>query len=93
MEAEVKDIHSRCLHAECSEGSADLAAMIGPVVQGPSEPDTQWGVSLVPVSRVHLSHDGIGVEVTCKEPRPPVAPSPPQVTQAHPLVVDERLPG
>jgi hypothetical protein len=61
------DIDVRRFHTEHREGGADLAPMIGPVVQRLGEPDAHGGVGLGPVATAPHEH-GIRVEVLFQEP-------------------------
>ena len=92
LQTEIEGVNARRLHTEGRKGSTDLAAMIASVVEGPGEADTHRRVSLVPVSRVDLSDDGSGVEVTRQETRPrfPIAlHHGRQLGKAHLVCVDQ----
>src|SRR5438034_2218026 len=89
---EVPEVDARWFHAERREDRADLAPMIGPVVQRLREPDPHRGVGLGPV--VAAPHgDGVRIDVLCQEPRPGGAVSlhrGTELRQGHVVLVDQR---
>src|SRR5436309_11627234 len=88
---EVPEVDARWFHAERREDCADLAPMIGPVVQRLREPDPHRGVGLGPV--VAAPHgDGVGLEILCHELRPRGAVAlhrGSELRQVHAVFVDE----
>jgi hypothetical protein len=55
LEAEVPDVDGRRFHTERREGGADLAPVIGAVMQRLRQPDADRSVPLGPVLLVDLS--------------------------------------
>src|SRR5437879_389264 len=70
LDPEVPDVDAWGVHRERRERGADLAPMIGAVVQRLREPNPDRGVPLVPVVLVDLVHHRVRVEVLRQQLRP-----------------------
>src|ERR1700694_5678545 len=70
LQAEGIHVNSRRFLTERRERSADLAPMVGSVVQRPRQTDAHWSVPLEPVVRVDLTKYGVSIDALVEESRP-----------------------
>src|SRR5262245_2741832 len=90
-EAVVPDVDRGRFDTEVRERGADLAPVVGPVVQRLGQPECDGGVPLVPVLLVDLADDRVRVRVRRQEggPRPSVVlHRRPKLLEVHALLVD-----
>ena len=92
LQAEAKHVNGRRFHTERRERGADLAPMVGPVVQRLRQTDAHRSVPLEPVVRVDLTKHGVRIDALVEKSRPSgadVLHRSPELRKPHPVRPDE----
>ena len=92
FQTEAKRINGWRFHAKYRKRRADLAPMLGSVVQHLRKVDAQWSVPLEPVVGIDLSDHGLRIEGLVDESgptRPEILHCRPELRKSHLIRPDE----